>query len=377
MDAELSPSLDPQEPPAPRDASAAAASRNLLGMTPKDLVAALAGDGIEASEAECRRILARVISDGADHARPVRPVKREIQHAIDTQYSLARLKVVERAEDPVDGFMKYLFEAHDGALVEAVRIPLHREGRFTVCLSSQVGCAMECAFCATGRMGLSRNLRPEEIVSQFLTVRDEAPGRVTGAVFMGQGEPFHNYNHVIQTAKVLADPCGGRISAENITISTVGLVRRIRQYTAEGHPFRLIVSLSSAIEAKRKTLLPIAGQTPLTEVAAAIREHAEKSRTRATIAWVVMGGVNTGADEVDALKEILGDVPLRVNLIDVNDAREDGFQRASDVERAAFMDALSTLEVPMVRRYSGGQGKHAACGMLAAKRFSEGESDRS
>lgn len=347
--------------------------RHLLGMTPPDLHRVLRDDGVEATEADCRRILARVISDGADHARPARPVKRAIQQAIDERFAMHRMKVVERAEDPTDGFVKYLFEAHDGALVEAVRIPLQKEGKFTVCLSSQVGCAMECAFCATGRLGLKRNLESWEMVSQFLTVRDEAPGRVTGAVFMGQGEPFHNYNKVIQTAKVLADPCGGRVSAENITISTVGLVKRIRQYTAEGHPFRLIVSLSSAMGAKRKKLLPVAGETPMEELADAIRAHAEVSKTRATIAWVVMGGVNTGADEVDALRTLLGDVPLRVNLIDVNDARPDGFVRASDQERAAFMDALSTLEVPMVRRYSGGQGKHAACGMLAGKRMAEAD----
>ncbi len=361
--------IDP--PPASPDAEDRLGT-NLLGLTPPDLLKALQAHGhSEATEADCRRILARVISDGADHARPARPVRREIQQTIDKAFQWGRMKVVERAEDPVDGFVKYLFEAHDGALVEAVRIPLHKEGRFTVCLSSQVGCAMECAFCATGRLGLTRNLEPWEIVSQFLTVRDEAPGRVTGAVFMGQGEPFHNYNRVIQTAKVLADPCGGRVSAENITISTVGLVKRIRQYTAEKHPFRLIVSLSSAIASKRKSLLPIAGETPLEEVADAIRAHAEQSRTRATIAWVVMGGVNTGTDEVEALRDLLGDVPLRFNLIDVNDARPDGFKRAAEAERAAFMDALSTLDVPMVRRYSGGQGKHAACGMLAAKRIAK------
>ncbi len=206
------------------------------------------------------------------------------------------------------------------------------------------------------------------MVSQFLTVRDEAPGRVTGAVFMGQGEPFHNYRNVIQTAQVLSDPCGGRVSAENITISTVGLVKRIRQYTAEGHPFRLIVSMTSAIDEKRKKLLPVAGRTSLREVADAIRAHAEASRTRATIAWVVMGGVNTGEEEVDALRDLLGDVPLRVNLIDVNDARPDGFVRATDSERDQFLDHLSSLEVPMVRRYSGGQGRHAACGSLASTR---------
>ncbi|HJW94328.1 MAG TPA: radical SAM protein [Thermoanaerobaculia bacterium] len=260
--------------------------------------------------------------------------------------------------------MKYLFRLHDGALAEAVRIPLENQ-KFTICLSSQAGCAMGCTFCATGRMGLTRNLEAWEIVAQFIAVRDEAEAPVTGAVFQGQGEPLHNYPSVIKAAQILSHPCGGRIAAKAITISTVGLVPMIKRYARERHPYRLIISLTSAIDERRKTLLPVAGAWPVAEVADAVRAYQRVNGGRVTIAWVMLGGINTGLDEVEALQTHFGDLPLRINLIDVNDARPDGFRPPGDRELAAFRDALRALEVPVVRRYSGGAAKHAACGMLA------------
>ena len=228
---------------------------------------------------------------------------------------------------------------------------------------------MQCVFCATGRMGLTRNLRAWEMVSAFLAVRAEAPGRVTGAVFMGQGEPLHNYDEVIRAAQVLSDPCGGRIQSKAITISTVGLLPAIRRFTAEGHKFRLIVSLTSAITEKRLGLLPVAGRWPIEEVAETIRDHARTRPGLTTVAWVLMDGVNTGEDEVEALRDLLREVPLRLNLIDVNDARPGGFRPPDDAQRARFVSALQVLSVPIVRRYSGGKSREAACGMLANARM--------
>src|SRR5947199_8928578 len=149
-----------------------------------------------------------------------RPVPRIVEEAVNQFTTRAPLEIVERATEPSDGFVKYLFRLHDGAVAEAVRIPLEVEGRFTICLSSQAGCAMGCTFCATGRMGLTRNLEAWEIVAQFIGVRDETPGIVTGAVFQGQGEPLHNYAEVIRAAEILSHPCGGRITSKAITIST-------------------------------------------------------------------------------------------------------------------------------------------------------------
>jgi 23S rRNA (adenine2503-C2)-methyltransferase len=193
--------------------------------------------------------------------------------------------------------------------------------------------------------------------------------RISGAVFMGQGEPLHNYDEVIAAAQVLADPCGGRIDARNISISTVGLVPQIRRFAGEGHKFRLVVSLHSAVDQRRRALLPIAKTWPLPDVADALRALHASTRDRVTVAFCLMRGVNTGDDEVAALRALLPDVPLRINLIDVNDARpleEGGLRPPDDDERGRFLDALQALGQPIVRRYSGGRNKHAACGMLAS-----------
>ncbi|RLB49930.1 MAG: RNA methyltransferase [Deltaproteobacteria bacterium] len=340
----------------------------LFGMLPEELCAHLQDHGVRANEGEARRYLAHWISHGQTGV-PRKPPSRKFLDGARDLVDHGHLEVVERVTDPTDGFTKYLFRSPDGALSEAVRIPLAKEGCFTVCLSSQVGCAMQCDFCATGRLGLTRNLAPWEIVSAFCTVRDEAPGRVTGAVFMGQGEPFHNYDAVIQAARILSDPCGGRIAKKAITISTVGLVPQIRRFAAERHGYRLIVSLTSALPERRRALLPVAGRFEMEDLAAAIREYSEVAKGLVTVAWVLLGGVNHDQAEVDAIRALLGDVPLRVNLIDVNDAREEaegGYRRATEVERNLFFDALQALEVPIVRRYSGGGNEKAACGMLAA-----------
>ena len=339
---------------------------HLFGLLPDDLAALLRDNGVTIRDAEARRIVAHAVAAGREGFPTSRPVPRSVESAVGTLVDRSRPEIIDRALDPGDGFMKYLFRLHDGALAEAVRIPLEVEGRFTACLSSQAGCAMACDFCATGRMGLARNLEAWEIVAQFTAVRDEAPGEVTGAVFQGQGEPLHNYGNVMRAAEMLSHPCGGRISAKAITISTVGLVPAIHRYASERRPYRLIVSLTSAIDERRRALVPAAAAWTVRELAAAVRTYQQASGGRVTIAWVVLGGINTGRDEVDALRKLFTGVPLRLNLIDVNDARPDGYRRATDDELAAFRDELRTLGIPVVRRYSGGSARHAACGMLAA-----------
>jgi 23S rRNA (adenine2503-C2)-methyltransferase len=338
---------------------------NLLGMLPDDLASHLRANSVSVRDAEARRVLAHVITHGRDGFPVSRPVPRVVEDAVTRLTTRERLELVECVTDPSDGFVKYLFRLHDGALVEAVRIPLEVPGRFTVCLSSQAGCAMGCTFCATGRLGLTRSLEAWEIVAQFVAVRDEAPGEVTGAVFQGQGEPLHNYAAVMQAAAILAHPCGGRVSAKAITISTVGLVPAIHRFAREKQPYRLIVSMTSAVDERRRSLLPSASAWSVRELADAVRAYQQSTGGRVTIAWVVLGGINTGRDEVDALRRLFDGVPLRLNLIDVNDVH---YQRASDEELSQFRDELRTLEVPVVRRYSGGAAKHAACGMLASTR---------
>jgi 23S rRNA (adenine2503-C2)-methyltransferase len=267
--------------------------------------------------------------------------------------------------DAADGFRKYLFRLGDGAEVESVRIPLF-DTHHTLCLSSQAGCALGCAFCATGRLGLVRSLEAWEIVAQWLEVRADSARPVTGVVFMGQGEPFHNYDAVLQAAYVLCDPAGGRIDQRRISISTAGVVPAIRRYTAEGHKFRLCVSLNAATSEQRARLMPIERGHPLPELMDAVREHAAR-RGRVTLEYVMLGGVNAGEEDAAALGRLLAGVPVRLNPIDVNDATG-RFRPPTPEEWMRFRDALARElpGQPIVRRYSGGKDAHAACGMLAS-----------
>jgi 23S rRNA (adenine2503-C2)-methyltransferase len=315
---------------------------------------------------DARRITGAVIGRRRG-LRDARNVRREVLDRVAALASPGELRRIE-AVDAKDGFRKYLFALPDGARVEAVRIPLHGT-HHVVCLSSQAGCGLACDFCATGRLGFTRSLKSWEIVEQLLHVRADSALPVTGAVFMGQGEPFLNYDEVIAAAYALCDPAAARIDARRISISTAGIVPLMRRYTAEGHKFRLCVSLNAAIPWKRAALMPVVEQGfPLDELVDAVREHAARAG-RVTIEYVMIAGVNTGPEDAAALGRILRGIPVRLNPIAVNDAT--GRHRPpTEAEWNAFRDLLG-IELPgqpIVRRYSGGQDQMAACGMLASNR---------
>jgi 23S rRNA (adenine2503-C2)-methyltransferase len=296
----------------------------------------------------------------------VRGLSKHIAQGLAERAATERLTVVDRRRSAVDPFVKYLFRTHDGRVFEAVRIPLERP-RWSVCVSSQVGCALECAFCETGRLGLTRNLEAWEIVEQVLTIRREGPERpVTGVVFQGQGEPFQNYAAVLRAAEILRDPCGARIRGDRITISTVGVLPMIERYTEEGHPYRLILSLTSAFSEKRASLMPVGRRYDVPALAAAMRRHGARHGGPVHLAWVLMSGVNTGKDEARELGRLFRGVRVRLSCIDVNDP-SGRFTRAGDEERGRFLTALAEEGIGFVRRYSGGPDIHAACGMLAAQ----------
>ncbi len=340
-----------------------------------EFIAAVAPHGVPTDVA--RRLFART------HARGGGPIPdyalvRGLSHAaaralVDVDARSGRLEVAARRRSDADGFVKYLFRLHDGALVEAVLIPLPAgpdtvPAKYVLCISSQAGCPLACVFCATGRMGLVRQLATWEIVDQVARIRDDlvAGGPdVRGIVFMGMGEPFMNYDAVIRAADILSDPAGFAIDGKAITISTAGIVPAIRRYTAEKHRYRLAISLTSAIEEKRRWLMPIEQKYPLTELLDAARAHAEATRTRIMLEYVLISGVNTGEKDALALIDRLAGIQVRLNLIDVNDSTG-RFAPPDAAELSRFRDWLIPLGQPVVRRYSGGKDVEGACGMLAA-----------
>ncbi len=335
---------------------------HLRSETPESLAASVPGLPL----AVARRVLSRAVHQDRDDLADVRGLSTAARRALLAGYRLDRLTVADRRRSLVDPFAKYLFRGADGALFETVRIPLERP-RFSVCVSSQVGCALACVFCETGRLGFSRNLEPWEMVEQVLTIRRESPERpVTGVVFQGQGEPFQNYDNVIRAAEILRAPWGGQIGGDRITISTVGLLPMIERFTDEGHPYRLILSLTSALPERRAELVPIAGTYEVEALAAAMRRLASKRGGPVNLAFVLLSGINTGPEEAQALGRLFRGVKVRLSVIDVNDPTG-RFTRASDAERGRFLSALAAEGIGFVRRYSGGPDIHAACGMLAAQ----------
>ena len=341
------------------------------GLLPTDYAA------LGASEETGRKLLAAAVQRGERDLRSVRGVRRELIERIEAASTAEPLQVVARETAP-DGFVKYLFQLRGGARVEAVRIPVPceapgadvsayegKEKKYIVCVSSQAGCALACAFCATGELGFRRNLDAAEIVGQVLAVRAEADRPVRGAVFMGMGEPFLNYDEVIRAARILSHPCGACIDARAITISTAGIVPQIRRFTAEGHKFRLAVSLTHAIPGKRLPLMPIEKVHPTAELVEALHAHARARRTRVLVEYVLLGGVNDSQDDARALAALLDPALVKVDLIDVNGGTG-GFRRSSRAARSAFLDVLSGAGMPFAVRYSGGQEIAAGCGQLAA-----------
>jgi 23S rRNA (adenine2503-C2)-methyltransferase len=315
------------------------------------------------NEREARRIYAHHVQHGRRHWQ-VRDIAKEKLARVQKLVETPTLEVVDRQKSSFDGFTKYLFRLWDGHLIEAVRIPLF-DTKYTLCISSQAGCALACAFCATGKMGFSRNLATWEIVEQVRIVREEADRPVRGVVFMGMGEPLLNYDNVIRAARILSHSSGLAIDGRKITISTAGVVPAIRKFTRDRLPFRLAVSLTAGTTARRRSLMPVENTWPLPELMAAVREHAAVTRDRVTLEYVAISGVNCGPEDAAALVELLCGIPIRFNIIEVNDASGQ-FQPPSAEELSRFRELLQPLGQPIVRRYSGGKDVNAGCGMLAA-----------
>jgi len=340
------------------------------------------GDGV------ARRVFAAVHRPGAPDFGAVAGLRAEARRALQEHALFPDLEVLDRRRG-ADGFVKYLFRLPDGPVVEAVRIPLpdaaaaralktrrdHGQAapleslptaKYTVCISSQAGCALACDFCSTGRLGAIRSLRTAEMLAQVRHVIAEADHPVRGVVFMGMGEPFLNTARVLRAARVLSHPAAYGIAARAITICTAGVVPGIRRFTEEGRRFRLIVSLGAPTSAARVRLMPIERRWPLPELMAALRAYAATTTQRLTLAYVLIGGPEGNATPAHAreLGALLAGLKVKLNLIDVSDP-EGLYQPPTSVQLSAFRDALAPFGFPVVRRYSGGQDIAAGCGRLA------------
>jgi 23S rRNA (adenine2503-C2)-methyltransferase len=343
----------------------------LQALTPEPLANAL---GITAVEA--RKIVAAVHrGEGIGPATRLQGVRRAAIEAACGRGHVPTLEVRAVRPSAVDPFVKLALATPDGHVVEAVRIPLERAGRFSACVSSQAGCALACAFCATGRLGLSRNLEVWEIVEQVRLVRATlGPGeRIHGVVFQGMGEPLANVERVLAAIRVMNDPCALAIDARAITVCTSGLPAGIRQLAREAPKVRLGLSIGSARRDVRRRLMPIDAAHSLDDVVAAVEEHARATGLAPMWAVTPLAGVNDSDDDAAALASLIRTFETRTgvrprlsvvpyNAIDA--AGNDPFERG-DVGR--FVERLVAHGAKPHLRYSGGGDVSAACGQLAGR----------
>ncbi|HEV8549954.1 MAG TPA: RNA methyltransferase [Polyangiaceae bacterium] len=347
----------------------------LQGVTPDELARQVPGVSVE----DARRIVSTVHRDG-DVSVPSSVVRRTAREAVVAGGHVPTLTVVSRAASELDPFIKLALETADGKRIETVRIPLEKAGRFSVCVSSQVGCALACAFCATGKLGLRRNLETWEIVEQVRIVRrtlSTARGeRVHGVVFQGMGEPLANLENVLGALRVLTDPSAVAIDARKITVCTAGLPNGIRRLAREAPRVRLGWSIGTALVGRRRALMPIDNAHPLEEVFAAGVEHARLTGLSPLWAVTLLAGVNDSTDDAVALSALAqrfetetGRTP-RISVIPYNriaDDEADPFRRTGDDAERHFRAALHAAGTFTHKRYSGGSDIAAACGQLAAR----------
>ncbi len=256
---------------------------------------------------------------------------------------------------------KFLFRLRDGHYIESVFMVDGK--RRTVCLSSQVGCALGCSFCATGRMGFKRNLSVGEIVDQLLAVLKVMNTDATNLVFMGMGEPFLNYDNVIKAATLIAHSDGIAVGRRKITISTAGLVPQIKRFADENQGFKLAISLNAADDISRSELMPINKKYPLGELIKAVKYYSERSRHLFTFEYLMIAGVNDRDQDVENLKKLLRGLRCKVNIIPYNPT-DDRWQAPSEDRIQYFLRELLPLRIIVSVRRSKGVDIDAACGQL-------------
>ena len=279
--------------------------------------------------------------------------------------------VVKNDQIAADGTRKWLFELADGNCIESVFIP--EEGRGTLCVSSQAGCSLNCAFCATGAQGFNRDLTAAEIIGQVWTASrllgQGGPGEraITNIVFMGMGEPLLNFDNVVAAIDILLDDMAYGLSRRRVTVSTAGLVPLIDRLRAVS-PVSLAVSLHAPNDALRTELVPLNRKYPIAELLDACRRYvADEPRRKVTIEYVMLAGVNDSVTHADELVRLLRDVPVKVNLIPFNPFPHTRYQRSSQAAIDAFRDVLTRAELITITRRTRGDDIDAACGQLAGR----------
>lgn len=286
---------------------------------------------------------------------------KTLRHALQDRVTLDSAEEIAR-QLSTDGSRKYLLRFPDGVSVECVGMP--SKGKLTACASSQAGCGIGCAFCATGMSGLTRSLSAGEIYEQVMHVRDDFGRRVTSVVLMGQGEPFANYTETLAALRRLNSPDGAGIGARHLTVSTCGIIPMIKRFANEPEQFTLAVSLHSAVQRTRDMLMPGVKKYSLIHLYDIMNEYVNKTGRRPSYEFALIRGVNDSDNEIAALCDFCRDNLAHVNLIMLNEVKGSKFQPSTNERAREFVRRLTSVGVEATIRDSRGSDIDAACGQL-------------
>ena len=292
----------------------------------------------------------------------------DFRETLKKEFPITRTDLLDVSES-ADGTKKLLLGFADGNSVETVLIPA--TGRFTQCISTQVGCAMGCAFCASGSRGVVRSLTADEIVAQYMAGRKF--GEITNIVVMGMGEPFANYDETIRALKLINAGKGPNLGARHITLSTCGVVPGFAKLAAEGIQFELSVSLHAANDTLRSELMPVNRKWPIDELIAACADYTAKTKRIITFEYTIIKGVNDSRNDAEELARVVKRVPMaKVNLIPLSpvEHRPD-FKTPEDRTMLMFLDVLMKKNVQTMLRRSRGKDANAACGQLRLRNLNK------
>jgi len=305
---------------------------------------------------------------GAHKFEDMTNVSKATRTLLETHFVINHIQV-DQMQRSADGTVKNAVRLHDGLVVEGVLIPTAT--RTTACVSSQVGCSLDCNFCATARLKRMRNLQPDEIYDQVVAIDRESRlyynHPLSNIVVMGMGEPLMNYPNVMKAIEKITSEEGLGMSPKRITVSTSGIPKMIKKMADDGVKFKLAVSLHSAIESTRNKIMPFTTNFPLTDLRESLEYWYQKTKSKVTYEYVVWRGINDNREAVDALVKFCKYVPCKVNLIEYNPIDDGEFQQASEEAIQAYIDALERHDIVVKVRRSRGKDIDAACGQLANK----------
>ena len=286
-----------------------------------------------------------------------------LRNQLSEEHPLYTPQIIDK-QTSIDGTRKYVLEFNDHVIAETVGIP-SEDGRLTVCVSSQAGCAMKCAFCATGKQGLTRNLLPGEIVDQILTVEEDFGCRVSNIVVMGQGEPFANYDNTLTALRICNNEKLLNIGARKITVSSCGILTGIEKFSHEPEQFTLAISLHAARQNVRDKIMPGVAGMPLSKLRAAIESYLRQTDRRITFEYALMRGVNNSKEDLASLIDFCSGLLCHVNLICLNEIEDSPFKPVSEKEMLSWCESLNNAGINATIRRSKGEDIAGACGQLA------------